>query len=194
MDAPPESGPQPGPEPTPEAAVDAPIDVGVDAQHDATVDAPEDAGAGGGTIDGGPPYQVSLGACVTDGTYTGVACSGGRCAPGQVCCAAWYPTVGGPSGTTVESCTTPSACDVNTTGSPIYSALGCRNVGDCSSGVCCVTPSSVTSGFTATCASSCTSGVSRRSACQNTCECAAGTCAVNYCGGFSIGLCGGPCP
>jgi hypothetical protein len=174
-----------------EASFDAPADAKPDATAeqdaapDATASDASDASAFEGSTpgDGGP-----LGMCIAAGSSAGVECAGGTCAAGEVCCVDYGSTV-------TEACTAPAACDVNSTGGDTFSSLGCRNIGDCPSGdVCCVTPSAVSSGLMAACASSCVAGPLKRVACRNVCECTTGTCKAVTCSGVSFATCGGICP
>jgi hypothetical protein len=159
---------------------------------DATMDAVADVGQ---VSDGGPPSDASpLGACVSAGTSNGLQCGGTTCEPGLVCCVAFYPTG---AGQTTETCTTLSACNYNAASATIvYSALACRNVGDCPAGsVCCGSSSTMGAGSLVQCATTCPySGVGMRTTvCKNSCECAAAApyCNAKQCMGYTVGLCGG---
>ena len=137
------------------------------------------------------PDASVLGSCVGVGTSTGVTCGGAICASGEVCCIA-EPAAGSPT----SSCTAPAACDTGSTGSTSYSALACRDVGDCTAGnVCCLVPSTVVgNSYTTACKPACQNFTTVQ-ACRNTCECT-GTvqCDVaTACSALSIGTCGGTC-
>lgn len=181
-----------------ESAADAAPDVSV---KDAAADVTQDASSGGGSdaseasippSDGGIPGDGSpLGICLLDaGMSSGVACAGSRCTSDQVCCVAFNPTIGQIS----ESCTALDSCDYNASGNPTYSALACRDVGDCGPGtVCCATSSLTGDGSIARCLSSCpVTPLQQTIACQNGCECPAAEphCNATTCFGYSIGLCG----
>jgi hypothetical protein len=195
IDGPPDVGLQDAP------SEDAPQESAQDAAPEASIhDAAGDVAAGESDAsdaspppsDGGIPGDGSpLGTCVVAGSSSGVECAGGRCTAGDVCCVTFYP--GG--GTTTEACAALSACDYNSTsGSTIYSALACRNVGDCPSGkVCCDSASTAGSGNIAQCATSCPYiAVKQATACTNNCECGSSTpqCNAASCLGYTIGLCG----
>ncbi len=182
-----------------EVPIDAPIDVsadvaidtGVDAKADATADATADAPndvSEAASFDG-PATQPETGSCVGAGTSAGVACAGGTCTGGNVCCI----EVSG--GTVTESCTAAAACNTNST-SPVYSSFACRNVGDCPSGkVCCsLAGATVGSSLTNTCQTTCPSTFRQKQPCVNTCECGAGSCTSITCSSIPMDTCGGFCP
>jgi hypothetical protein len=185
------------------SAADAAPDVSiVDAAADVSSGAQSDASeASVPPAEGGIPSDASpLGSCVEAGTSSGVECAGSRCSGDQVCCVTFYPS----GGQTSEACTTLAMCDYNATGTATYSALACRDVGDCAAGnVCCATSSLTGNGSIAQCASSCPNISFRQTtACENACECPADAkyCNADTCFGYSIGLCSaasggsGSCP
>lgn len=218
--APPEP---PGPDapssdgPSMDVTVDAPADVaaegpgpGMDATaDDATPDAPADSSDGSSkdvipdVIEASTPDSTTpdasagdgglLGSCVAAGTSPGVACNGGICPSGDVCCVNHDPI----GMTTFESCTAPSGCTagINGLGHQI-SSFACRNRGDCATGqVCCANPAS-SAGLNIVCTGSCAQTFTQFPACSNTCECSAGMCkvALGGCYGEPIATCGGACP
>ncbi len=171
---------------------DAPADVTSPPGPDASLDASSSIDAG--TQDALAPSDAGvLGTCPGVGTSsTGVSCGGGTCAKGQVCCVA-LPT----SGPVTETCTSAGACNIGSTGSPVYSSYACMNEGDCPSAtpVCCLT-SPVGTSYASTCAASCGPGFGYKTLCRNSCECSSLTCGQLTCGGQPIGGCGGgsSCP
>jgi hypothetical protein len=133
-----------------------------------------------------------LGPCVAVGTSSGVACGGSTCPSGDVCCVT-QPSAGSPT----FACSAAASCNTSATGPTTYSALACRNVGDCTAGnVCCLVPSqTVGTSYTTVCRSSCQSFVQVQ-ACQNSCECPMPTTcdvATSPCNALSLGTCGGTC-
>jgi hypothetical protein len=180
--------------PPPDVSVDAPVDAPVEAQIDAAgPDASPDATVvDAGVFDGGYESDATpLGSCLGNGASSGVACGGGTCALGQVCCIS-FPS----SGLATETCTSSSACNFNLAGTGVrYSSLACRNRGDCATGVCCVNPSGVTgAGMATTCTGTCSNTFSQRVACRHDCECGGLTCGATSCVGGYYGTCGGVCP
>jgi hypothetical protein len=178
----------------PSTPEDAPADVtssspGPDASLDAS--SPNDSGA---TQDALAPGDAGvLGTCPGIGTASrGVSCGGGTCAKGQVCCVA-APT----AGPVTETCTSAAACNVGSTGSPVYSSYACMNEGDCPAAtpVCCLT-SPVGTSYASTCVASCGTGYAYKTLCRNSCECTGSlTCMEITCGGQPVGGCGGGiCP
>jgi len=213
MDSSPEMG-QPDVSTVDAPSADGPADVSTDdvsiadASSDSTADvsvkdAAVDVSSGGGSdaseasappSDGAIPGDGSpLGNCVDAGTSGGgVACDGapgGRCAAGQVCCVAFNTS----GGQVTQTCEALGSCDYNAIGNPTYSALACRDIGDCGPGtVCCATSSSTGSGSIAQCLSSCPVTTYKQTlACQNSCECpmAEPHCDAVICFGYSIGVC-----
>jgi hypothetical protein len=140
---------------------------------------------------GSPTDAGVLGKCVGVGTSTGVACGGSTCPSGDVCCVT-QPSTGSPT----FACSALASCNTSATGPTTYSALACRNIGDCAAGnVCCLVPSqTVGTSYTTVCRTSCQSFVSVQ-ACQNSCECPTLTCdvATSPCNALSLGTCGGTC-
>jgi hypothetical protein len=168
-------------------AADAPLESS--ALVDATMPDGPSADAPGS---GSPPSDAGLlGDCVGNGASSSVACAGGTCPPGQVCC------VTDPNGAPVtEACTAPSACKSNVAFPGVYySSIACRNVGDCVTGTCCLEPASIVgAGYTTTCAASCVNNFSsQRIACRNACECGGLACIPTTCLGVTIATCGGIC-
>jgi hypothetical protein len=183
-----------------DVSADAPRDVVVDAQPDATLDGPVDAPVDVGQADSGGSETSTasdaandgpLGSCPANGSSPGVACNGGHCLSTEVCCV-HTPVAGSPT----EACTAPGACDITSAGS-LYSSLACRNRGDCPTGnVCCVNTTSG-SGLASSCTTTCAGITSQHPACQNSCECAAGTCGlpnVYPCANMGLATCGSLCP
>src|SRR5580700_5484378 len=137
-----------------------------------------------------PPTDGGLASGIDAGPSSGVECAGSRCTGGEVCCVALDPGV-----QTTETCMALTSCDYNGSGSTTYSALGCRNVGDCAPGkVCCASASSTGSGSISQCLTSCPYiSIKQTTACQNSCECpsAQPQCNAESCAlGYTIGLCG----
>lgn len=186
-------GDGPGSDGSPDARADvAPDGPGLDASPDAPDALPDATGAseGGSPGDGGV-----LGACISAGSRSGVACAQGTCgASAPICCAT------GPSFPPVtESCTSASGCNFNTVGPPYVTSLACRSWGDCPAGTVCCVQTSGTAGaaFQTACvsAASCPNNITTRVACQNDCECTASglMCKAATCFGNVIGTCGGIC-
>jgi hypothetical protein len=191
------------PSPFDSSAADAPPpgEAGLaDAPHADAADAANTPDAGDASAPTDAPVVADanpLGSCVAAGSSTGVTCGGASCSSSQVCCVA-QPQ----GGTATSYCSTLAACDPNASSGTMYSALACRNRGDCASGVCCFVPSTVAGGgASASCMASCPGTFSQVQVCRNACECGGTTaCGVptggsaTKCSPLSIATCGGYCP
>jgi len=158
-------------------------DAPVEAAQEASI--PDSSGSGDGSI---------LGGCPAPNSSAGVTCGGATCASGDVCCVG-VPSAGSPT----YACTTPGSCDTSATGSTTYSALACRNLGDCTAGtVCCLVGGTVGGSFTTSCQATC-SNFTRSTTCRNLCECNSVPCTVPSgaagieCEPLGIATCGGTC-